>query len=84
MDKYKINYYLGLLNNSDYKKALRVIPKALGISPPTLHNYRNLQIGDRQDIPHARVKILEVILGASEGLENYQIKAKALGDMKEE
>lgn len=84
MDKYKINYYLSLLNNYQYKKALRLIPKALNIAKLTFYHYRRIQIGDRHDIPYEKVKMLEIILGATNGLENYVIKAKHLTDMHDD
>jgi hypothetical protein len=84
MDKYKINYHLSLLNYPQYKKALRLIPKALGITKLTFYHYRKVQVGDRYDIPYEKVKMLEIILDATEGLENYAIKAKSLADMKDD
>lgn len=53
--KYKINDCLLKMNMSDHREAVRLIPKQIGISLNTFHNYRNILIDDRQDIPHMKV-----------------------------
>lgn len=73
MDKYKINEYLDKLNAKEYKKAMKIIPKALKVSVNTFHNYRRLQRGASADIPHQKVLIFEALFKVSGGLENYEI-----------
>lgn len=65
--KYKINDCLLKMNMSDHREAVRLIPKHIGISLNTFHNYRNILIDDRQDIPHMKVvrfeKFFELKMG---------------------
>lgn len=73
--KYKINMYLLSLPISDYKRAVRIIPRVLGISLNTFHNYRNIRLDAKQDIPHAIVVQLELLFEMEPGfLFNGEIK----------
>ena len=77
--KYRINELLESLPLRDFKKALRVIPKQLAVSPATFNNYRSITVNDSQDIPHEKVLILEALFGLKSGeLENFTVNAKPL------
>lgn len=65
--KYKINACLLAYTICEYRRAIRDIPKRMGISLNTFHNYRNILINDPQDIPHERVVMLEQIFGLPKG-----------------
>lgn len=81
--KYKINEYLHGLPMKDYKKAMKIIPRALNISENTFHNYRNILLGDHKDIPYEKVKKLECLFGIKEHgkLENYRIEEKTIAEL---
>lgn len=81
MDKYKINEYLHQLNVNDYRKAIKILPKALGVSVNTFHNYRRIQKGDIQDIPHEKFAILERLLDRKNQLENFSVNVKPLKEL---
>ena len=85
MFKYRINDILLQLPVKDYRKALKVIPKALNISSNTFSNYRNIKLNDNQDIPHQKVILLEKILGLQSGeLENFSPDFKPLKQLLNE
>ena len=70
--KYRINELLNTLPVKEYRKAMRIIPRQLGISDKTFSNYRNIKIDDVQDIPHEKVALLEKLLDVKPGeLENF-------------
>jgi hypothetical protein len=80
--KYKINDCLLRLPVPQYREAVRIIPKVLGISLNTFHNYRNILFDDRQDIPHEKViqfeKLFEMKLGE---LLNKEVRCKPLKEL---
>lgn len=80
--KYKINDFLLQLPVSQYREATKVIPKILGVSLNTFNNYRNILIGDQQDIPHEKVilfeKLFEIQVG---GLINKELRCKPLREL---
>lgn len=79
--KYKINECLLKLPMADYRSAIRFLPKYLGISLNTFHNYRNIRLNDSQDIPHEKVVILERLFELRPGeLYNKMIWVKPLRD----
>jgi hypothetical protein len=79
MYKYRINDLLAQLPMKDYRKALKIIPKALNISFNTFSNYRNIKIDDDQDIPHQKVLHLEKLFSLNAGeLANFQPQYKSL------
>lgn len=85
MFKYRINDILLQLPVKDYRKALKVIPKALNVSSNTFSNYRNIKVTDHQDIPHQKVILLEKILGLKSGeLENFSPDFKPLKQLLKE
>ncbi|ATP58362.1 hypothetical protein CPT03_18790 [Pedobacter ginsengisoli] len=59
--KYKIDEAIRQLNLPNYKAALRIIPRELGIASNTFHNYRKLKITDKADIPYEMVRKLEIM-----------------------
>jgi len=69
----------------DYRKALKVLPKAINVSSNTFSNYRNIKLTDEQDIPHQKVVLLEKIFGLASGeLENFESEYKSLQQLLEE
>lgn len=69
----------------DYRKALKIIPKALNVSLNTFSNYRNIKLTDEQDIPHQKVVLLEKIFELESGqLENFKPEYKSLKQLLEE
>jgi len=78
-DKYKINYFLDKLTVKEYKFAMKMIPKMLDISMNTFHNYRRIKIGQPQDIPYEKVKLMEILFDTESGaLENVKMDGKSL------
>ena len=59
--KYKIDEAIRKLNLPNYKAALRIIPRELGIASNTFHNYRKLKVTDKADIPYEMVRKLEIM-----------------------
>lgn len=69
----------------DYRKAIKILPKALNVSVNTFSNYRNIQINDEQDIPHQKVVLIEKMFGLEAGkLENFTLEYKPLKQLLEE
>jgi len=80
--KYKINECLLKLPINEHREAVRLMPKEIGISLNTFHNYRNILLNDPQDIPHERVVRLERFFGLRQGeLLNRTIKGSVLKDL---
>lgn len=80
--KYKINAYLDSLSHKQYKPAIKEIPRFLGISVNTFHNYRKILINDPQDIPYRVVKQLELLFEMQPGgLKNYELKVLTLDEL---
>jgi hypothetical protein len=85
MFKYCINDLLIQLPMKDYRKAIKILPKALNVSVNTFSNYRNIQITDEQDIPHQKVVLMEKMFGLEAGqLENFTLNYKPLKQLLEE
>jgi hypothetical protein len=81
--KYRINELLNQLPFNRYKATLNFLPDQLGISAPTFNNYRGIELGDKQDIPHAVVDKLEKFFSlAPGGLQNYTSEIKPLKEME--
>lgn len=80
--KYRIDDEMQKLNLLEYKAAIRIIPRELGIAFNTFHNYRKLTIKDTKDIPYESVRKMELIFGLNEGdLINNPIVCKSLREM---
>lgn len=80
--KYKINDYLNQLNVREYRQAVQIIPKILGISLNTFHNYRNILWNSTQDIPYEKVVMFEQLFDMNSGeLINNPISVKKLKDL---
>lgn len=85
MYKYKINELLANLPMKDYKKALKLIPKILGISTNTFLNYRNILIDEDKDIPYQKVVTLEKMFGLQAGeLINISTTQKTIVELIQE
>ncbi len=85
MFKYRINDFLLQLPVKDYRKAIKIIPKALNVSINTFSNYRNIKVEDEQDIPHQKIVLLEKILGLKSGqLDNFESSFKSLKQLLDE
>jgi hypothetical protein len=77
--KYLINEMVEKLPYNHYQKALKAIPKALGISTVTFNNYKNILKSDSQDIPHEKVIMLENLFSLPKGgLENFMIDTPSI------
>ena len=80
--KYKINDFLLKLPVSQYRDAVKIIPRVLGVSLNTFHNYRNILSGDKQDIPHEKVLLFEKLFELRCGeLINKQTRCKPLKEL---
>jgi hypothetical protein len=80
--KYKINDFLLRLPVSQYREAVRIIPKVLGVSLNTFHNYRNILADDLQDIPHEKVILFEKLFEIKAGeLMNRDMSCKPLKEL---
>lgn len=85
MYKYCINEMLANLPMRDYKKALKVIPKVLKISPNTFFNYRSIKVDEERDIPYQKMVQLEKMFGVKPGgLQNTAIHCKPIKELLEE
>ena len=85
MNKYRINDLLSDLPMKDYHKALKIIPKAIGVSANTFANYRNIRVTEARDIPHQKIVLLERIFGlAPGGLDNFDTNNKTLDQLLNE
>lgn len=83
--KYKINDFLLRLPVPQYREAVKIIPRVLGVSLNTFHNYRNIQLDDQQDIPHEKVILFEKLFELEVGsLINKEIKCKSLKELLQE
>ena len=80
--KYKINECLLRLNMPDHHAAMKRLPKLLGISLNTFHNYRNMLIDAKQDIPHEKVVLFEELFELQRGeLLNKPVQIKPLKEI---
>lgn len=80
--KYKINDFLLRLPVHQYREAVKIIPRVLGVSLNTFHNYRNILWNDKQDIPHEKVIMFEKLFELKGGeLINKEIKCKPLSEL---
>ena len=85
MYKYSINEMLSTLPMRDYKRALKIIPKVLKISPNTFFNYRNIKLEEDRDIPYQKMVQLEQMFGVKPGeLQNKLIKCKHITELLED
>ncbi len=82
MYKYRINEILNNLPMKDYKKAMKLIPKVLGVSTNTFANYRNIKIDEERDIPYQKVILLEKIFELEpETLGNFVTNYKTISEL---
>lgn len=82
MYKYRINELLTNLPMKDYRRAVKIIPKVLGISPNTFANYRSIKADEDRDIPHQKVALLEKIFGVPPGgLESFERNCKPINQL---
>lgn len=80
--KYKINECLLKMTYSEHREALRKIPVYLGIALNTFHNYRNILLNAKQDIPHEIVAKLEMLFELRPGeLLNKKLKKLTLQEL---
>ena len=85
MYKYRINELLTNLPMKDYRRAVKIIPKVLGISPNTFTNYRSIKADEDRDIPHQKVALLEKIFGLPPGrLESFERDCKPISQLLNE
>lgn len=80
--KYKIDDYLNRLSVKEYRQAVKIIPKILGVSLNTFHNYRNILWNSAQDIPYEKVVMFEQLFEMGPGeLINNITPVKKLKDL---
>lgn len=80
--KYKINECLLKRSIDHHREAIRKLPKYLGVSLNTLHNYRNILFSDSQDILHEIVVLFEQLFELEPGgLLNKPIRGKTLDEL---
>jgi hypothetical protein len=80
--KYKINDFLLRLPVPQYREAIKILPRVLGISLNTFHNYRNILSNDRQDIPYEKVVMIEKLFEMRMGeLINKETRCKPLKEL---
>ncbi|WEK19356.1 MAG: hypothetical protein P0Y49_21505 [Candidatus Pedobacter colombiensis] len=80
--KYKINDFLLRLPVPQYREAIKILPKVLGISLNTFHNYRNILSNDKQDIPYEKVVMIEKLFEMRGGeLINKEMRCKPLKEL---
>jgi hypothetical protein len=83
--KYKINDFLLRLPVPQYREAVKIIPRILGVSLNTFHNYRNILWNDKQDIPHEKVILFEKLFELRGGeLINKELKCKPLKELMQQ
>ncbi len=80
--KYKIDDFLLRLPMPQYREAVKIIPRVLGISLNTFHNYRNILSDDKQDIPYEKVALIEKLFEMQVGeLINKETPCKSLKEL---
>lgn len=80
--KYKINECLLKLSAAEHRLAVQRLPGILNISLNTLHNYRNILLGDTRDIPHEKVVLFEQLFELRRGeLLNKPVQVRALKEL---
>jgi len=80
--KYKINDFLLRLPVPQYREAIKILPRVLGISLNTFHNYRNILSNDKQDIPYEKVVMIEKLFEMRAGeLINKEMRCKSLKEL---
>lgn len=85
MYKYKINELLANLPMRDYKKAMKLIPKILGVSSNTFLNYRSILADEEKDIPYQKVVIIEKMFEMEAGtLINVKTSQKTIYELLNE
>ena len=85
MRKYRINELMEEYSIKKHQFALKKIPQVLNISANTFHNYRRIELGDMQDIPHEKVILLEKLFEIEAGtLINDKPKTVTLDELYDE
>lgn len=85
MYKYRINELLADLPMKDYRRAIKIIPRVLEVSPNTFANYRSIRADEERDIPHKKVALLEKIFNIQPGsLECYEQHCKPIRQLLNE
>jgi len=81
-EKYRINEFLDRLTVREYKFAMKAIPELLDVSMNTFHNYRRIKVGEKQDVPYEKIKLMEILFGVKSGeLENEKMHGKSLSEL---
>ena len=82
LKKYKINECLEQLTVKEHRIAMKIIPGLLNVANNTFHNYRNIGLGEKQDIPYEKVKLMEILFDLKPGgLQNFDITGVNLKTM---
>jgi hypothetical protein len=82
MEKYKIMQCLEQLTVSEYRIAVKILPKLIGKSHNTFWNYTRVQTGSKMDLPYTVVVILEKFFKLQPGeLSNEQIDSPGYDEL---
>ena len=82
MEKYKIMECLEKLTVSEYRLAIKLLPKMIGRSQNTFWNYVKIKSTDKADIPYTVVVALEKFFGLIPGeLINIEISAEHVSEL---
>jgi hypothetical protein len=65
--KYKIQECIENLRRNEYRIIIKAIPGIIGKGATTFHNYRDILIDDKEDIPFKIVRKLEILFGLESG-----------------
>ena len=85
LKKYRIDACLEEMTVKENRQAQELFPRLLKISVNTFRNYRNIKLSDHQDIPHEKVRLLEILLGLEpNALLNYEPVGKTFKQICEE
>ncbi|WP_133559102.1 hypothetical protein [Pedobacter duraquae] len=85
LKKYRIDACLEEMTVKENRQAQELFPRLLKISVNTFRNYRNIKLSDHQDIPHEKVRLLEILLGLEpNALLNYEPVGKTFKQIFEE
>lgn len=82
MEKYKIMECLEKLTVSEYRIAIKVLPKLIGKSHNTFWNYVHIKADSKMDLPYTVVVTLEQFFKLQPGeLINLPVKSPSLDEV---
>lgn len=82
LKKYRITEYLENLPAKDYSPALKILQSVLNVSLNTIYCWREIKIRDKTDIPHEKVRLLEMLFEMEPGaLSNISCEVSTLKEL---